>query len=493
MTGSITDKFLAKAKKVMEVGSEAADVLVHLQHGASPIGLAAVGLRVLNSVRAIRAKTPEEYFAGWKPLDLGVLATQALAALRTDESVSVEEVVGVHDETPAMITRMDGVEIGWGISGSFKRGSVSVRSIWVQPKTELEPLFQRIGRALWDHIGSPEVCLTVEESSESSTIKIVAEDKKKIFPSAKGDEFYERIKKFQAKGIRRSFFIIGDPGVGKSCLLRYIASLQGGFRLRLRMSRLVKFNPHRLIRVVEILRPNVLIVDDFDRYIMGNNDYSDEEKNSDQGAAMLDPLEVFDELVPLVVVSANYSKSITPAALRPGRFAEMETIDEIDPEVYGRMLPGAPAKLIKKLKRLKVPVAYLEEIRLRAEALGWEETEKEVPKLIERSEAIMERNRRATSERRYRRVSTLVGKSPAQKAVMLDRQAAQADKRAARSSSNAATHRKTGAKRREQAETEREKVAKKAAKKAAATAAKKTKAPTKKRAKKRTKKRKAAS
>ena len=203
--------------------------------------------------------------------------------------------------------------------------------------------------------------------------------------SAKGDELYERIKKFQTKGLRRSFFIIGEPGVGKSCLLRYIASLQGGFRLRFRMSKLDGFNPNKLIRIVEILRPNVLIVDDFDRYVMGHGHYR-EQKESPEGQAMLDPLETFDKIVPLVLVSANYSDAITPAVLRPGRFAEMVTIDEIDPEVYDKMLPEAPESMIKQLKRLKVPIAYLEEIRQRCEALGYAETAKEIPKLIERAD-----------------------------------------------------------------------------------------------------------
>ncbi len=456
--GSLTDKLLAKAKKALEIGSEAADVLVHLQHGASPIGLAAVGMRVINSVREHRSKTPEEYFADWKPVDLGLLATQTLTALRSENDVEYEVVPGVHDSTPAVITRVDGLEIGWGIEGSPKKSSVRVQAVWTRPDVDLHTFLQRVGRALWTHVGGSQVCLTIDGRS---SVKLVAEDDSDILASAKGDELYERIKKFQTKGLRRSFFIIGEPGVGKSCLLRYIASLQGGFRLRFRMSKLDGFNPNKLIRIVEILRPNVLIVDDFDRYVMGHGHYR-EQKESPEGQAMLDPLETFDKIVPLVLVSANYSDAITPAVLRPGRFAEMVTIDEIDPEVYDKMLPEAPESMIKQLKRLKVPIAYLEEIRQRCEALGYAETAKEIPKLIERADRILVKNTRST-KRRKKKKSTLVGKTPAQKANILEHKGAKLDRRAAMYADRAARLRTQAEKRRQEAEEEREKAQRKKA------------------------------
>ena len=57
----------------------------------------------------------------------------------------------------------------------------------------------------------------------------------------------------------------------------------------------------------------------------------------------------------------------------------------------------------------------LEEIRLRAQALGDDAAYKEIPNLLKRSEDIMERNRRATTVRN-RQANPLTGKSPAQKA-----------------------------------------------------------------------------
>ncbi len=467
--GSLTDKFLAKAKKALEIGSEAADVLVHLQHGASPIGLAAVGMRVINSVREHRAKTPEEHFSDWKQVDLGLLATQTLTALRSDSNVTCDEVPGIHEYTPALITRVDGLEIGWGIEGSLKKSSVRVNSVWMRTDAVLKPLLQRVGRALWTHVGGSQVCLTIDSTS---SVKLVAEDDTEILPSIKGDELYKRIQKFQTKGLRRSFFIIGKPGVGKSCLLRYIASLQGGFRLRLRMSKLDGFNPDKLIRIVEILRPNVLVIDDFDRYVMGKGRHR-EQKESAEGQAMLDPLDTFDKIVPLVLVSANYSEAITPAVLRPGRFAEMITIEEVDPEVYAKMLPEAPESMIKQLKRLKVPIAYLEEIKQRAEALGYAETAKEIPQLVKRADLILVKNTKAMKNRK-RKKSTLVGKTPGQKAVMLDHEGSSLDKRATHYAATAAKLRARAEKRREQATVEREKAkAKKIAKKK--TSKKKTK------------------
>lgn len=480
MTESLADRVLARAKRILEVGSEAADVLVHMQHGPTPVGIAAVGMRVVNSIRQHRAKSPEEHFARWKPLDLGKLRSDALVALRTDETVTCEEVDSMHEHSPALITHVDDMQIGWEISGTLKNPKADVVKAWIPPDASATPVYRRLGRALWTNLRNTRGVIICDDEREGRVhIHLVAEDDEKIFPSARGREMSDRINKFKERGYNRSFFIIGEAGIGKTCMLRYIASLQGGFRLRFPLGELEDVRAKSLVRIVQILRPDVLIIDDLDRYVKADRAYRDDEsKATPEAAAMLDPLDVFDKIVPLVLVSANYSESITDAVLRPGRFAELEIIEDLDADLYRQMLPDAPEKLIKALKRESVPIVYVEELKKRIDALGYEEAAKEMKDLVARSNRILQLNKRKTKKRKTG--ASLRGTTPLQRAAILERRAASSDREAARYQERAAKLKEKAEDQRVRAEAERKKPPKKAKAKAKTARAPKKKPPTSK-------------
>ena len=451
MAVSIADRLLSRAKRALEIGSEAANVLVHLQHGPSAIGLAAVGMRVVNSVREHRSQTPDEYFASWKPLELGTLASQALAAMRSDPDVLCAQVPATHDEAPAVITTAGDMELGWAISGSLKNPDVRVRKCWIRHDGDVALVLQRLGQALWTNMGTSTGVIVTRGSEEDDDLRFIAEDDEEILPSATGREIHERINKFKERGHYRSF----------------------------RLGKLGEVQPRSLTRIVQILRPDVLVIDDLDRYVMSGNAHGEEEEQQTPEAnAMLDPLDVFDKIVQLVLVSANFSNAITKALLRPGRFAEMIHMDTLDDALYEQMLPGAPPKLIAALKREKVPIVYVEELAKRVDALGYEDAAEEMKELVERSDRILDLNKRRERARK-RKVSPLVGKTPAQKAIMLDSEGSRMDLAAARSAKKAATLRQKADRKRVLAEEQRERAAKakkpskKAPKKAPKKAAKK--------------------
>ncbi len=451
-----TDTVLAKARRLLEIGSEAADVLVHLQDRASPVGLTAVGLRVINSVREHRARSPEEHFAKWRTLELGRLRDQALVAARVDPEAVVSEVPGMHEKHPALITQLGPFGFGWAISGSLKDPKARARHCWIHAETDVDEALQRVGRALWTELDSSEGCIATETVEDEVRLQLEAEEPGETLASARGDEIYERVSAFLDKGVHRSLFLLGEPGVGKSSMLRYIAQRKGGFRLRFRLGRLQDVPPAALSKIVIMLRPDVLIIDDLDRYVMGHEGYYDnkdrEENATPEASAMLEPLEVFNRYVPLVMVSANFSKTITAALLRPGRFDEILTVDELDPELYRKMLPDAPEKIVSQLARTKTPVAYVVELKKRVEVLGHEGAATEMRELLERTDRILALNKRRTTNRKR---NVLVGKTPGQRAAILDRQAAKLDTAAARLMSNAAALRKKAETRRSNAEQER--------------------------------------
>ena len=453
------DSLLTKARQVLEVGSEAADVLVHLQDRAGPVSLAAVGLRVINSVREHRARTPEEHFAEWRTLDPGRLRDQALVAARVDPEAVVAEVPGMHEKRPALVVELGSYKFGWAIHGSLKDPNARARHCWIPADVDPDAALQRLGRALWTHLDSSEGSIGKEIAGEEEDagLQLVTEGEGEALPSERGDEIYERISAFLDKGFHRSLFLIGEAGVGKSSMLRYIAGRRGGFRLRCRLGRLQEVPPTALSRIVQMLRPDVLIIDDLDRYVMGTGPY-DDDKNHHSNAtpeanAMLEPLEVFNRLVPLVLVSANFSKTITAALLRPGRFDEILTIDKLGEDLYRKMLPDAPAKVIKALVRDKVPVVYIGELQKRVEVLGYEGAAKEMKSLLERTDRVLQLNKRRVKKPK----SSMVGKTPRQRALIFAGRASEYERRAERLVKYAAQFREKAERQRAKAEDERQK------------------------------------
>ena len=452
------DTALAKTKRALEVGSEAADVLVHLQGGPTPVGLAAVGMRVVNSVREHRSKAAEEFFGdGWTRLDLGILEPNVYEAILAADATP-DPVPGVYDEMPAVTVNLGDHTFGFALSGRTRRHGVHCRSCWIPQAQDREASIRAAGRILWESIDAFRVILT-PRGGEKRALELVPEDDRPVFSSSMGDTLYERMKQFLDAGHHRSVFVLGEPGVGKTEMLRYIASLHGGFQVRIKLGDMKRMKGSDLTRIVEILRPDVLLVDDFDRFVSGSGSWREEDKGSPAAAAMLDPVERINDLVPLFMVSANFSERITAAMLRPGRFDEPITITEVDPEIYQRLLPDAPKKLIDELKRVKAPAAYVQELRKRVEVLGYNDAVKEMKDLMRRSKRAVDLNKRRTKGRKAKPGATLVGKSPRQKAGVLERRAASEERRSGKLIEKAEKARLSAERLREKAESERKKAA----------------------------------
>ena len=442
------DSALARTKKLLEVGSEAADVLVHLQNGLTPVGVAAVALRAVNSVRESRALTPEEYFADWRQLEIGVFRSQALEALRLE--ATLKTVGEVFDDYPAVVTSTDdGFVYGWGLTGAVKDPKAAVYQCWIPKDADPDAALRRLGRALWESIGSSRATVTMIGGEP----RIVAEHEKEVFESKKATEFYTRARSFLDKGYHRSIFVIGDPGVGKSCMLRCIVQMHGGFSLRLRLRKKMGLRPEDLTPLAKLLRPDTLEMDDFDRYVINVGQYS-ASNTTDESSAMLEPLEDINNLVPLFLVSANFSEEITEALLRPERFDELVVLDMLEPEIYRQMLPDVPKKIVDELIRLETPVVYVKELAKRVDVLGYEAAKDEVVSLVKRAERIVQINKQKTKRRR----DSLVGKTPAKRAEILGRRADQIDRRIEADLKRHEKEREAAEKLRKRAEEERKKV-----------------------------------
>ena len=397
----------------------------------------------------------------------------------------------MYDDLPALVIRLGDCTYGWSLLGNVKDPKAKAGKCWVPESCDSKVALARLGQSVWVQLGALEGLLSVRDGQ----VELVEDDDGEALPSARADDLHDRLKGFIDKGVHRSVFILGGPGVGKSTLMRYIAGRFGGLRLRIRLSKSSKLKPESLIRISQMLKPRVLCIDDIDRFVMGRWGDHDEGPSRNnpvnataQAASMLDPLQVFGEIVPLVMASANFSKTITAALLRPGRFDEIETIDKLDDELYGKLLPEAPEKVIKELIRKKVPIAFIQEMRKRIEVLGYGEAFKEMNALVERSNRVLALNRRRV---RARPKNPLVGKTPRQRAALLDRRAASTDLKAKKLLERAARMAAAADRDRAKAQVERKKKSpKKKSPKKKSPKKKSTKKPTKKPTKRSSKKKK---
>ena len=431
--GSIAvDRVLGVSKTVLEVGSDAADILVELGNGVTVPGVAALTMRGVNTLRELRTQSPAQYFSeGWKPMPLRGMDDTLHEAFAAHPGVAARPVPGMSDYRPAYTADLDGIEFGWAVSdvprsvrrrrrGMGDEGESRVTGAWIREGQAENDALHVLGRCVWKHLSSMRL---LARNVRNQGIAIVPEPEQEILPSRTGDHLYEtKLRGALERKINRSVFLIGEAGIGKSCLLRYVASIHGGLQLRFKLADMHGMSGTEIADIVEVLRPDVLLIDDFDRLVMSG----DSENASKTATAMLDPLEQINKLVPLFIVSANYNDSITEALLRPGRFDEMIVMDGLEPELYVKMLPGAPEKLIAAIQRAKMPMAHVVELRKRAEACDWdwEAAKKELRDLADRSNSIIELSYRSLRRRkRKKRRQKLAGKSQRQKAAFLERDA----------------------------------------------------------------------
>lgn len=452
------DTAMAKASQVLSVGSEAADVLVHFR--PTPIGISAVGLRVVDSIRHLRQQSPYEYFGEeWKSLDCFGFQDQLYAASVAKQKP--EPIHGVYEYMASYRIKLDGIEFGCLVPTNKEEGEMQCDKIWIRKDVDEDDAYRALGKVLWESLGSSRAVLSVSDGNlRSSQIGFSPEPPKEILPSKLGREMLARAKKFIAQGHHRSIFLVGEPGVGKTYMMRFVAKEYGGFSLRVCMDDLIHLDQRRIGGALKLLCPDVLLIDDFDRFVGGDR------YNNNEGAYMLGTLEDIHDQVKLFMVSANFSDTITEAMLRPGRFDEMNVVSAIDPELVEVMLKDVPKTIANQIK--KMPIAYIEEFLKRMEILGPKEAKKEMRELAARSGLILRLNKRRT-----RRGKTRASGSPRQRAASERRKAASLEVKAAKLIERAEKAKDRAAAQTKKAEEQDAKKAAKPAKKKTKTASKK--------------------
>jgi len=350
---------------VLRVGSDAADLIAEISHNLTPLGATSVGLRVLERYREYSQKglfdwletNNKKYASTWGYDSY----SYRVCALKSQPCVVSE----VKDDS-FVETEIDGIKYYWILDDDE---GTSVEGPFVDEEIEVSLVRARMGQYMWENISSNKAVLV----NEGDSLFIDAEIPKQILSSKTSEEILDRSKKFIDKNINRSIVLLGEPGTGKSTMMRYIAESIGGFSLRIAAADLKSLSPSKILGAVRLLAPKCLLIDDFDR-IQGHD-------------TLLSELEELNETVKLFMVSVNDIENIPQAVLRPGRFDELHTIKGIDREIVDRLIGDGVAEDIKRAL-VTMPIAYVVEFSKRRDVLGPEGAVDEARELLHRSNKI---------------------------------------------------------------------------------------------------------
>ena len=179
-----------------------------------------------------------------------------------------------------------------------------------------------------------------------------------VHESEKSAQVWARLRPFIEAGEARSILLDGPPGVGKSTIVHSLTRKIRGRVLRVPVAELDNLSPTMLVGLASFLRPEVIVIDDFDRAYGQTK--------------MLDFFEQARTSYRLLIVTTNSLEHIDPAVTRPGRFDELMRVSGLG-DTYVRAALGTVWERLSSDDRSKVatwPAAYLAELRKRDDRIA---------------------------------------------------------------------------------------------------------------------------
>ena len=184
------------------------------------------------------------------------------------------------------------------------------------------------------------------------------------------NEIFSYINKFFIKDKHRAIVFYGNPGVGKSTIIKQIAAKLKTRTIRISLSSFIDFDINSIFDLMNSLNPDCLIIDDFDRVEMSAN--------------MLPIFENLHKQIKLIMISVNklnyFDKN--KGLIRPERFDKLVKINNLNDEIIEKILGEKNDILIAKVKMW--PAAFIKELKENIDILGKEDTDKYVKELQER-------------------------------------------------------------------------------------------------------------
>jgi hypothetical protein len=355
------EKLISLGTKGLRVVSKVADVAVHLRADSGPLGWLSVAAKVGD---ALMESAESEPFRGWAQVSgISPLAEFSLMTAKREGLLRVQP----RKQTRVLTGTVNGVCMGWVEWPQWVDGP------YIPPEASNEDAVAALRLLLWSTAGKSIKFVQPPLGASHLTGDSLIE----THPSQTAVNLWERQRPYVEKGVRRSLLLAGEQGTGKSNIVRHVADMAGGHRLRIKALDLA--NLRSLAGLCRFLCPDAVVIDDIDR--------------AERPGAIIDEIDEILATSKLVAVTANWVDKLDPAIVR--RFDDFEQIRELDAEVLDRLLEGVPASIAGVLRRL--PVKYIHAYRQSVEVLGHELAAAEVPRLVAQYELVSRMNAAASA------------------------------------------------------------------------------------------------
>ncbi len=354
-------QFIKKAEKYVKMGAEWAEAVIDLADKPKKMDFVNLGLRVMKTtfeyanVEDLEDKDwqivwefSEDYFELIKDL---CTEFQGEKIKDTDQEAVIVQLPD--NRVIAFVTAQ------WS------------RFVRIPIKHDVRDYMMFFGQLAWKRFGS-RLRLTTNEDPKKRSLRLIKDFYLSDFSSRRADEIAERVMPFIQRGINRSILLHGRPGTGKSCLIRNIAERIHGLSLSVNVDDLATFAHKDIMFAIDVLRPDVLIIDDFDRH--------------HESPGMLESLEKLNLSLKLMIVTANEIDHLGDAILRPGRFDEIMEVNDLGEDVTRKLTEGMGLS-VEQFQVIRAwPAAYVEELRRRILVLGRSNIDAEFASLAKRLE-----------------------------------------------------------------------------------------------------------
>ena len=298
-----------------------------------------------------------------------VIGLENAVAWYVCESPAVEVTPGFDegDSFVMVLETPDGLELA--VDAPQSSGEGAALQMYRRAETPEERAIEAVAEAFWAKSGA------VRVGRDEGQAVLTPVDLERFEYRGDNRRLIDRWRRFLDRGMRRNILLQGPPGTGKTTLCCHAARELGGRTLLLTGDVLGDMTPAAWSRMLSILAPSVVIVDDIER--------QDAFGPSTSGSGQLRFFSEGRENVPLVLFTANDHKRLPAAVRRPGRIDEIVEFEETSDEVRGEVVrqiaaeEGAevPADRISELVELmeEYSGAHVREAVRRAKVFGWEE------------------------------------------------------------------------------------------------------------------------
>lgn len=214
--------------------------------------------------------------------------------------------------------------------------------------TDQEDILRLASEAFWARRKTKHLVLRMAKQnllSEAETIGLVDDDGRSVHRSQLSDELVMRSRTFMEAGVNRTIMLYGPPGTGKSTAAQRLIVDLDVRSLRLPVETIHRLDIDNLNMIFKIVKPQAVVMDDFDR--------------AREQDSLLERLEKMRKEVALVVATVNSLDSLDEALLRPGRFDELTEVDRLDDDAIRNILGDYADDSIDIVRSW--PVAFIEE------------------------------------------------------------------------------------------------------------------------------------